>query len=52
MRCAADLFPDMEKPDDPLSAIKSFFGMKEEPEKAPEPEEPPAEEEPPADEEA
>ena len=39
-----DLFPDMEKPDDPLGAIMSFFGMKdEEPTKAPEepaPEEP------------
>ena len=40
-----DLFPDMEKPDDPLGAIKSFFGMKEEePEPEPTPnEEPPAE---------
>ena len=42
-----DLFPDMEKPDDPLGAIKSFFGMKEE-SPAPEPEpEPAPEEEPP-----
>ena len=39
-----DLFPDMEKPDDPLGAIKSFFGMKDE--------EPAKEEEPPAPEEA
>ena len=40
-----DLFPDMEKPDDPLGAIKSFFGMKEE-------EEPPKEETPAPEEEA
>ena len=40
------LFPDMEKPDDPLSAIKSIFGMKEE-EPAPEPvAEEPTDEEP------
>ena len=32
-----DLFPDLEKPDDVIGSIKSFFGMKEE-----EPEEPPA----------
>ena len=42
-----DLFPDMEKPDDPLGAIKAFFGIKDE-EPAPEPalEEEPAPEEP------
>jgi len=37
-----DLFPDMEKPDDPIGAIKSFFGIKDEETPAPEPE--PAEE--------
>lgn len=44
-----DLFPDMEKPDDVLGSIKSFFGMTDEPEPEPEPpaEETP-EEEPPA----
>ena len=35
---------NMEKPDDPLGAIKSFFGMKEETPKEAEP--PPAEETP------
>ena len=42
----------MEKPDDPLGAIKSFFGMKEEePEPAPSAEEPAPEEPAPTDEE-
>lgn len=42
----------MEKPDDPLGAIKSFFGMKDEEPVAPEPaaEEPVPEEEPTAEE--
>jgi hypothetical protein len=27
-----DLFPNLEKPEDPLGALKSFFGMNSEPE--------------------
>lgn len=46
-----DLFPDMEKPDDPLGAIKSFFGIKDE-EPAPAEETPTDEEPAPAEEEA
>ena len=45
------MFPDMEKPEDALGALKNFFGMKDE-EPAPAEEEPaPAEEEPPKKEE-
>lgn len=50
-----DLFPDMEKPDDVIGNIKSFFGMKdEEPPAAEEPvaEEPAPEEPAPADDES
>ena len=44
-----DLFPDMEKPDNPLGAVAKFFGLEDkepepEPEPAPEEPEPPAEE--------
>ena len=40
-----DLFPDMEKPEDALAGIKSFFGIKEE---EPAPAEEPAPEDEPA----
>jgi hypothetical protein len=46
-----DLFPDMEKPDDPLGAIKSFFGMKDEEPKKEEPADEAPEDEAPAKEE-
>merc|ERR1712159_701132 len=41
-----DLFPDMDKPDNPLAGIAKMFGMEKEDEPAPEPE--PAPEEAPA----
>ena len=39
-----DLFPNMDKPEDAMGSIKSFFGMKDEEPEAPAPEEPAPEE--------